>query len=65
VSDQIPTSPPSLRMTIAEADARLDELLSWVDETGGRVELTRAGRVVALILPPPEGDSATTRETPN
>ena len=52
----------SERITVIEADQRLDEVLELV-EAGSEVRVTRAGRTVARILPvAPERPSLTSEQ---
>jgi len=41
-------------ISIAQAKAKLSELLRRVEMTGERINLTRRGKVIATLSPPPD-----------
>lgn len=48
------TDTKQMEVSVAEAKARLSELLRRVELTGERISVTRRGKVVATLGPPPE-----------
>jgi prevent-host-death family protein len=48
------TKPRTVEVSVAEAKATLSALLRRVEVTGERINITRRGKVVATLAPPPE-----------